>query len=453
MNTLQNLKNIIIIALPLLAALLAQRAMQFIDSVMMGWLGPTALAAGAIGTAIFVTILLFCMGTLTSAGVYIARAKGANDIPDIKSTVQHGYCLALLLSIPCMLIIWFGHLVLLKIGQDVIVVENTRALLHGMVWGFPGALLFLVLRECVSAFSKTLIIMMISFLSIPLTFAVNYVLMYGKYHFPELGIAGIGYGSAIGMWFMFLSVLCYSKYHPLLKSHITLTVFQFNPTKFKDMLSIGIPSGTLFLLEAGMFLATAVMMGYFGVFALAAHQIALQCANIAYTLPPALAIATTLQVSHALGAQKIEQAKSITLISFSIALFISAIIAMLFIFAPTFLVELFLENGTPHFEETLLLTTSFLRIAALFLCFDAIQSVMSGALRGLRDTFIPMLISIVCYWILGVGAAYYLSMHTILGAKGIWYGLTLGLSSVAILLLRRFFMILKRFHSMRSSLN
>ena len=438
-SKLQITKHIIHIALPLMAALLAQRAMQFIDNVMMGWLGPTALAAGAIGTAIFVTVLLFCMGTLSGAGVFIARAKGANNIDDIKSTVQHGYCLALFLSIPCILIILFSPHLLLQIGEDPIVIKKTRLLLHGMVWGFPGMLLFLVLRECVSAFSKTLIIMIITLLSIPLTFLANYVLMYGKYHFPPLGIAGIGYGSAIVMWFMFFSLLCYSKYHAVLNTHINLTSFQFNVEKLRDMVSIGIPSGILFLLEAGMFLATTVMMGYFGVLALAAHQIALQCANIAYTLPPALAIATTLQISHAMGAKNFPEIKHTALISLSIALAISAVIALLFIFASSFLVELFLKNGTAHFKEILPLATSFLRIAALFLCFDAVQSVMNGALRGLRDTFIPMVFSIGCYWLLGVGTAYYLSMHTRLVATGIWYGLTLGLCSVAMMLTLRFF--------------
>src|SRR6185437_387281 len=148
--------------------------------------------------------------------------------------------------------------------------------------------------------------------------------------------------------------------HAVLNTHINLTSFQFNVEKLRDMVSIGIPSGILFLLEAGMFLATTVMMGYFGVLALAAHQIALQCANIAYTLPTALAIATTLQISHAMGAKNFPEIKHTALISLSIALAISAVIALLFIFASSFLVELFLKNGTAHFKEILPLATSFL---------------------------------------------------------------------------------------------
>jgi MATE family multidrug resistance protein len=431
------IKPIIIIALPLMAAFLAQRGMQFIDTVMMGWLGPTALAAGALGTSFFVTVLLFCMGVLSTIGIFIVRAKGADNIIDIKSTMQHGFCLVAFLSAPCMLIIWLVPHILSSIGQDPIVVANTALLLHGMVWGFPGLLLFLVLREFIAAFSLTLIVMIVSLLSIPLTFAVNYILIYGKYHLPQLGIAGIGYGSAIVMWFMFFSLLVYSKTHTLLKNHLSLKPFTFERNKFADMLHIGIPSGVLFLLEAGMFLSTAIMMGYFGVAALAAHQIALQCVNIAYTLPVALSMATALQVGHAAGANNLAQAQRTAVLSFSMAFVTASIIAIIFILASNFLVNLFLEGSENNFKETHQFATSFLGIAAFFLCFDAMQSVANGALRGLRDTFVPMLFSIGCYWVLGVGGAYYLAMHTHLGATGIWYGLTLGLGSAATLLMLR----------------
>jgi len=433
------IKSLIIIALPLMAAFLAERGMEFIDTIMMGWIGPTALAAGAIGTVLFGTIVLFCLGVLSAIGVFIVQAKGADNIGDIKFTMQHGFCLALLLSIPGMLIIWFIPHVLLSIGEDPLVVVNTKLLLHGMVWGFPGFLLFLVLREFTAAFSLTLVVMIISFFSIPLTFIANYILIYGKYHFPELGIAGIGYGGSIVMWFMFISLLIYTKKHPLLNLHIRLRPFKFDYVKFKDMLFIGIPSGSLFLLESSMFLSTTLLMGYFGVAALAAHQIAFQCVNIAYTLPVSLSMATALQVGHASGAKNYIQAQRTALFSFSIVFLTSALIAIPFIFFSNFIITLFLEKGAYNFKEVNQFATTFIKIAALFLCFDAMQSVANGALRGLKDTFVPMLLSIGCYWVLGIGGAYYFSNYTYLGARGIWYGLSLGLCSSATLLVFRFF--------------
>jgi MATE family multidrug resistance protein len=436
------IQSIITIAIPLMAAFLAQRGVQFIDTIMMGWIGPTALAAGALGTAFFATISLFCMGVLSTVGVFIVRSKGSNDIDGIKSTLQHGFSLALLLSIPCMIIIWHVPHILFQIGENPLVVRDTTLLLHGMVWGFPGLLLFLVLREFTAAFSLTVIVMLVALLSIPLTFSINYILIYGKYHFPKLGIAGIGYGSAIGMWFMFGCLWIYSKVHPKLKEYVTFRSLTFSRIKFRDMLHIGLPSGTLFLLDAGMFLSTAILMGYFGVAALAAHQIAMQCVNIAYTLPVSLSMATALLVGHAAGAGNIIKVKRIAFISLGIALLASLLIAVIFIYSSSFLANIFLKYNTNHVNEVHQFAATFLGIAGIFLCFDAMQAVINGALRGLRDTFIPMLLSLGCYWVLGIGGAYYFSMFTPLGAKGVWYGLTLGLSSAAILLIYRFVSII-----------
>jgi MATE family multidrug resistance protein len=437
----QELKSIIIIALPLMAAFLAQRGMQFIDTVMMGWIGPTALAAGALGTAIFGTILIFCMGVLSAIGVFIVRAKGADQLSHIPLIMQQGFYVAIFLSIPCMLIIWFAPSLLIKMGEDPEIVEDTALLLHGMVWGFPGFLFFLVLREFISAFSLTLVVMIVSLFSIPLTFAANYILIYGKYHLPELGIAGIGYGGSIVMWFMFFCLLMYSKKHSLLKNHFIFQAVYFDRNKLRDLLHLGMPSGALFLLEAGMFLSTTIMMGYFGMEALAAHQIALQCVNIAYALPVALSMAAALQVGHAAGAKNIVQAERMAFLGLTIVLLSSGIMAAIYIWQAGPIVNFFLERDSSPTVHLLAMT--FLKIAALFLCFDGLQSVANGALRGLRDTFVPMLFSIGCYWVLGAGGAYYFAMHTALGAQGIWYGLTVGLCSTAVILIVRLFIKLR----------
>lgn len=431
--------SILAIALPLVAAFLAQRGMEFIDTLMLGWIDSTALAAGAISSAFFGTLQIFCMGALSVIGIFVARQRGSGNVNEIKLTLHQGLCWASLLAVPCVLIIWFTPQLLLKIYQNPQVIADATLILHGMVWGFPGFLLFLILKELISAFLLTRVVMIVSLISIPLTYVVNYTLIYGKYHFPRLGIAGIGYGSSIVIWLMFLSLFFYSNQHVLLKKHIILKPIKFNYVQFKELVTIGMTGGILFLLEAGMFLITAVIMGYFGTAALAAHQIALQCVNIAYTIPLAISTATAFQVGHAAGSKNIEQAQRIALISFSIVVALSAIIAAIFMFTTHSLVSIFLEKSARDYETVYQLANSLLHIAALFLCFDALQSVANGALRGLKDTFIPMFLCIGCYWVLGVGGAYYFSMHTALGAKGVWLGLTLGLSSTAIILILRFF--------------
>lgn len=434
MIKLNEIKSIISLALPLMAAFLAQKGMQFIDTIMMGWIGPEALAAGAIGTSIYFTILVFCMGVLSAVGIFIVRAKGAKDIADTKSSMLHGLCLALFLSLPCMIIIWFSPYFLTHLGENPLVVKNIILLLHSLVWGFPGFLLFLVLREFISAFSLTRIIMFVALGSLPLTFFMNYLLINGKYGFPKLGIAGIGYTGAIIMWFMFLCAFIYSKKNNILKNYISFSGFQLNPGKVSDILYIGIPSGLLFVLESGMFLSAVIMMGYFGVDALAAHQIAIQCASVAYAIPFALAMATALKVGHAMGAKNIEQAQRWAFLGIAIGIILSFFVAAIFIFLPDKLVNLFLSGHEYHYQIIRELAVSFLTIAAIFQCLDSVQGIAIGALRGLKDTFIPMLISLCCFWMIGIGGAYYLAFHLHLKASGIWYGLTLGLSSTGIIL-------------------
>lgn len=413
--------------------------MQLIDTIMMGWIDPLALAAGALGTSIFTTSLLFCMGTLSSVGIFISRARGAGDEHDIKVSVLHGICLALFLSLPCMFIIWFSPYLLLMIGESPRIVENTNQFLHGLVWGFPGFLLFLVFREFISAFSLTLAVMLVALASIPLTILANYVLIYGKYGLPKLGIAGIGYSGAMIMWFMFICLLIYSRSHAYTKPYISFKYFNFDKAKMLDMIYIGIPSGLLLLLESAMFLMSAVFMGYFGVDALAAHQIAIQCGSIAYAIPFALAMATALQVGHAVGAKNYLQAKRYAMYGLIIGLIVMGILSLIFIFASEKLIHLFLPINTFHFKEISQMTASFLMLVAFFQLFDATQGIANGALRGLRDTFVPMLISSACYWLLGVSSAYIFSFYLNLGPKGVWYGLALAFSSAGVILLIRLF--------------
>lgn len=437
-------KSIIQIALPLIAAFLAQKSMQFIDTIMMGWIGPDALAAGALGTGIYMTILVFCMGTLSAVGVLISRARGAGDEADITISMCNGIVLTLLLCIPCMILIWESPRILLMIGEKAAVVQNTKLLLHALVLGFPGFLLFLIFREFVSSFSLTRIVMLVCFISMPFTFCANYVLIYGKYHFPALGIAGIGYAGAIVMWFMFLCLLIYSLKNPILKKFLSFKFFRIEKNKIYDILYIGIPSGTLFILESGMFLAATILMGYFGVTTLAAYQISMQCAIIAYAIPFALGMSTALLVGHAVGAKDIARAKQITTITMLMGLGIATLMAGFYIFTPNLLVKIFLQPGVKDYAQISHLAASFLFIAVFFQLFDAVQAIANGALRGLKDTFIPMLISVGCYWLIGVCGEYYFSFYTRLGPEGIWIGLTLGICSVGIILMYRLFKIFKK---------
>lgn len=432
--------NLIIkIALPLMASFLAQKGMQLIDTIMMGHLGPQALAAGAFGTSIFMTLVVFCMGTLTSVGVCIARSNGANQQAEIKSNLQHGMLLALALSFPCIIIIWYAPYLLEYMDIESIIVKNTSLLLHSLVWGVPGFLLFFVYREFVAVFALANIVTLVALCAIPLTYFVNTIFIYGKYGFPAFGISGIGYAGAGVMWFMFLCMFLYSKQQDILKAHtVSFRWFKIEFRKIFSMLLLGIPSGLLYILDMGMFLFAAIMMGYFGEDALAAHQIAVQCTALTFSVPFALSTATALQVSHAVGKNNLLQAKHFIYMALGIGLVISILIAFIFIFIPQTISCLFLEESVLYQDEIIQLTASFLVLAALFQCFDALQAILNGALIGLQDTLVPTLLCTFCYFFIGIGSAYYLSFYTHFATLGIWYGLALGICSAALVIALRF---------------
>lgn len=444
MIEIREIKTLAKIATPLAAAFLSQKGMQLIETLMMSRIGPHALAAGAIGVSIFMSIIFFCMGALSSIGVLIARAKGANDDLDISSTLHNGIILSFILCIPCMLLIWFSPLLLSIIGEDPAVVHDITVFLHSLIWSFPGFLLFLIFREFISAFSLTRVVMMVCIVSIPLVYVANYILIYGKLGFSKQGIAGIGYAGVIVTWFMFFCFLIYSLKSKVLNKYMRFRFVRINLQKIYDLLRLGIPSGTLYVLESGMFLVASIMMGYFGVSALAAYQITIQCAAIAFAIPFALGMTTALQVGHAAGSKNLSQVKRITILNLAIGIIISFLIAAFYIFDPDLLIKIYLSPENHSYPEISHFATSFLIIAAFFQCLDAVQAISNGALRGLKDTLVPMLLSIGSYWLIGMLSAYYFSFHTGLHSSGIWVGLALGICCSGCVLVLRFARVNKR---------
>ena len=245
------------------------------------------------------------------------------------------------------------------------------------------------------------------------------------------------------MWFMFLCLFVYSKKNAALKPHAGLLTQKIQWRSVSALLALGLPSGLYLVLDMSLFLATALMMGYFGTDALAAYQITSQCIAVAYAIPFSLSMTTALMVSHAVGANDPQQAKRIIAMALIIGLILSGCIAFFWVIFPAVIVRVFLSPGQADFATLQHLIEAFLAIVSFLLCLDAVQTIINGALKGLKDTFMPMLLSIGCYWILGIGGTYYLAFHTPLGADGIWYGVILGIGSTAAILIVRFFYVKK----------
>lgn len=425
------------LALPLVAALLAEVGMETVDTLMMGRLGARALAAGALSGAIFAALLVASMGLLTAVGVLVARARGAKQARDISTIVWQGIYTALLMSVPCMLACYYSEHLLLALHQDPAVIKFTGEFLRAITWGFPGALCFFALREFVSALGKPRIIMLITVSAIPLNAVANYILMYGKLGCPALGISGIGYASSLIEWLMFLSLLAFILTQVRFKVYLLAGHGQrINLAVFKQVWKIGWPVAVMLGFEVGLFSITTALMGYFGESALAAHQVALQCSIIVFMIPLGISQATGIRVGFNLGSNQPQQAKRAVTIGLVYGLIVALTAAVIFLSMPYFIISLFLDTNkaAPHILQ---LGVSFLIIVAIYQFGDVVQVISSGALRGHKDTFVPMLLGLVSYWLVGLSSGYWLAFHTTLGSIGLWWGLAIGIAISGLLLYLR----------------
>lgn len=432
---IQEIKGLMKLALPLVLIFISQKGTHLVDIIMMGKIGTQALAVGALAVSSFMTVFVFCTGSLSAVGVFISRALGAREDHAIVGHLKDAIHLGVLLCVPAMFLVWYSPLLLKLAGEEMGIVHGAELFLHGLVWGFPGLIGFFILRELVSAFAMTKVTLWISLLSIPATAVANDIFIYGQWGIPPLGIAGIGYAGAIIQWLMFFSLLGYCLRHSRLQCFLKkLSFYGIRWRQIGILFYFGAPSGCLYVLDVGMVFMAALMMGHFGSDALAAHQIALMCVSISYAIPFGFSMTAALRVGHAVGANDLARAKIAGWFAIGLGFIISVFIAMLFLLGADFLIPPFLDDRAVHNPNIRHLAAVLLGIAGLFQCFDAVQAITAGALRGLKDTWMPMLMTTLCFWILGVGSAYLFAFHTHLGASGIWYGLTLGICSAGLLL-------------------
>ncbi|NEQ23248.1 MAG: MATE family efflux transporter, partial [Microcoleus sp. SIO2G3] len=412
------------LALPLAAAQLAQQATSFVDTVMMGLLGSEAIAAGGLGGISFGTLLLVCSGVVSATSPLVAEAYGQGDRARIEHIAQQGLWLALMIALPATLLLWNAGGILTHLGQQegtiVRVVSYLRAIAPGL---FP-ALTFAVLRNVVSALSRPRPVMVMTLCGLAFNIVGNYILMFGKLGLPPLGLTGIGLASTLSFWGVLIALIVYIQLQPdLRKYRIFPPRLHLDRKILQELLRIGLPIGILYGVETGLFTITTFLMGYLGTVPLAAHQIALQTAAIAFMVPAGISYATTVRVGQLLGQENLPQARLAAFINLAIGATFMGVMGIAFLIFSRSIVALYLDVGNPANEAVVSMAIDLLRVAALFQLVDGIQIVAAGALRGLQDTRTPMLIGLFAYWGIGLSCGYTLGLHLGWGGVGLWIGL------------------------------
>ena len=438
-DILSEIKACLHLAIPLAAAQLAQAATNFFDTLMMGWLGTQTLAAGALGAVPFSTLLLIITGIISVVGALAAVAFGSGEIDRLSRLTSQGLWLSTALSIPVMVLIWYFGPLLLLMGQEPSNVILAETYLRSIVWGFPAAVGFAVLKNIVSALNRPHSVMVITVSGVLLNVLGNYILMFGKFGFPALGLAGIGWASTISFWVTFVAAAGFILINQELKSYkLFHHLLDFDFKLFIEIIRLGWPIGVLFAVETGLFAVTALLMGYLGTVTLAAHQIALQTAAITFMVPVGISYATTMRVGQMVGRNDSDGARLSGYVGIAIGACFMSCTALLFWTIPDKIVAMYIDTNNPTNLSVVKTAISLLGIAAMFQIFDGIQVIAAGALRGLKDTKVPMVIGFLSYWCVGLISGYIMGIQLHWGGVGLWLGLVLGLAFASVILTWRF---------------
>ena len=431
------LRLLLALAGPLILAQLAGTSMGFVDTLMVGRLGDVALAGIALGNTLYFFVLLLLTGVVLAVGPTVSQAHGAGDEEGVARAARQGLWLALggtLLALP---LFWNAEALLRLMGQPAETAALAGAYIRAVSWGFLPALGLTALRGLLEGLSNPRPIMFIALAGVGLNVAANDVLMFGRLGFPALGLIGTGYATTFVSWLMFALAGLYV--------HITLGGYRIfsrlrtpDPRTLRELFTVGWPIGLTLGFEVGLFSVTALLMGLLGATELAAHQIALQTASLTFMVPLGLSIALSVRVGQAAGRGDAAGVRRAGGVGIGLSGAFMVLTALAFWTLPRAIVGLYIDVRDPANATLVALAVTYLGVAAMFQVFDGLQVSASGALRGLKDTRTPMLISLFSYWGVGLGVGVWLAFGLGWGGRGLWLGLVAGLGAAALLLILRF---------------
>ena len=429
------LRATLALAAPLAAANLAQMAMAVTNTVMVGRLGPLPLAAAGLGGMIFFTIGVMLQGILFAVAPLAAHALGAGDRSAAGRIAGAGLVLALLLALPFVAALASLDQLLLALGYDAALATEIGRYLRALAWGGPAFLGFAVQRSLLAALSHTRSVMAVLLVCVAGNAVLNWVLIFGHLGAPALGVVGSGYASAINQWLMLAGLaLCTRMMPGLAGLHIARGALATSRIEMANILRLGLPIGGLRGMEVGVFLLAGILMGLLGAAALGAHQLVLNCAGISFMVPLGLGQAATVRIAYELGAGRPFAARRAALVALALGIGFMSAAAVVLWTAPEAIIAIYVDLADPANRETIEIARHLIVIAAIFQVFDGTQVIAAGALRGYRDTMVPMLLAGFGYWGAGFGTSWLFAFPLGYGAPGLWWGLALGLAVVAILL-------------------
>lgn len=442
-TTGQELKATLHLALPLAGAQLAQMGMGLTDTIMLGSVGRDALAAGGLGGSVFFMIAGLFQNVVASVAILIAHARGANETHQIDDILRAGFVLALLGTLPLIVILWNIEPFLLWIGEPVELAANVANYLRIIVLGAPAAMIMATMRFYMSAMNHPRLILGVAIAGLIANGALDYGLIYGAWGLPEMGYLGAATATALVIWISAFIAAAAIWLTPVLKPSRLLAKIDW--ALFRELNRLGWPIAGMFSVETLLFMVAALLMGTMSTTALAAHQVAIMIAATAFMVPLAIGNAANVRIGYHLGAGLPHAGRRAGLIALALGFAFMSVTALVLITAPYELALLFqLDPGDSDDAMVIALVVQLLSICAVFQIFDGAQAIGAGILRGYKDTRMPMILAAIGYWPIGFSVAWVLAFQLGYGPTGLWWGLASGLAAAAVLLCGRFWIVSKR---------
>ena len=427
------------LALPIALTQLGQITMMTTDLALIGRLGDGAVAGVALAHLILFAGFVVGMGPISAVAPLTAQAFGARDPRMVRRALRVGLWAAVLLGIPINVAQLWGQDILIAAGQAPETAALAARYLAGLAWSVMPAWCFIAIRNFMGAVNRPEPGLWITLVAIPLNGILAYALIHGSFGLPRLDLLGAGLATTLVNIAMCAAAIwiCYAV-PPFRKYRVLGGFWRPDWRLLWQLFKIGTPITGSMMLEWGLFSSAALLVGWLGTTALAAHQIGLQIVTIIFMVPFGISLAATVRVGHAVGRRDAAATRRAGFIALALGAAFIAVTTAVVVLLRDVIPLLFLGGDAAGHAETARLAGSLLLIGATFFINDAMQGIAAGALRGLNDTAVPVVFAAVSFWLIGFNSAYWLAFHTELGVFGVWIGFSLSVATYAVLLIWRF---------------
>lgn len=423
------------LSLPLIISQIAVVAMTFVDTVMAGQLGSVTLAAVAVGSSLWATVILFVFGILMAIPPVISEMHGAEKNHKIAPFFRQAMWLALILGTLFTVVLLMMDPLFQLFNTQAEVIPEAKGYLNALAWGVLPLSFFVTFRYLADGLSITKTTMYVSFLGLLMNIPLNYILMFGKLGFPALGARGCGYATATVLVVQMLVYVVIVHKHKIIGKYQIFN--QFDQPVWSEIwrfFKLGFPVGISMFAEVGFFSVITLLASSLATETVAAHQVALNFSSLLFMVPLGLSMGITIRVGNALGRANRTDIKNAGFIGIGMVLFTQFFSATVTIVFADLIVSLYTSDAAVG-----AIAVSLLFYAAVFQLSDGIQVASAGALRGIKDMNFIMLSNIFSFWLLGFVVSWYLCFERNMGAEGLWIGIIVGLTAAAILNTIRFF--------------